>query len=656
MDLSLFTHRWQQRALIALVALSPVLVWRPIDDRFGLPKATLTLVVAIGLATLGALRALTERRVLLPRHPLVWAVTAFAGALLVTGVLSTNRALSFVGDTEFYAGVIGTVACLVVALVVARVFEEAWAGWFLAAIAGGAAVTALYAIVQRLEADPLTWGYAGAGFVFSTMGNPNFAAAVAGIGAPIAAGLALLPSWPRPLRLAAAATSVVCVGGALATTSFQGAAAAAAGLAVVAVAAFFANRATLVARWGSARLAAVALGALVLLGAVTLGGVDDVGAALDNGFDERGLIWRTALDVIADHPVVGTGPDTFGQVFLAERPVEHAVRFSYTRADQAHDIPLNMFATGGVLLGVTYLAVVVITAVVLVRGIVRGTGDRAVLLAAAGGGWVAYQVQSLVSLDTPTLLLWHWVLTALVFVLALDPPFAEYLLPGGTPTSTKPSKRQRRPRTSGSAVAAVVVVGLLAAWFATRPFRAHLAIERAQGHLTSNNVAAAYGEAKKATRLAGWSADAWLLRTQIEEASRDVDNAVASATNAARRDAGDPDLAIVAARLVQAYRPQDENPWWEEAIDRDPNDPANLAAVAQGLRVVRPDRADELVRRALEIDDQSYVVWIALGDVLLEADDVDGAREAYERSIELRPDGGGTEGLRRLEERESGEG
>ena len=71
-------------------------------------------------------------------------------------------------------------------------------------------------------------------------------------------------------------------------------------------------------------------------------------------------------------------------------------------------------------------------------------------------------------------------------------------------------------------------------------------------------------------------------------------------------------------------------------LEENPDDPMVLLSLANVvLREGRVEEALELVERAVEIDPDYMAAYPVLGDCREQLDDLDGAREAYEKAITL---------------------
>jgi O-antigen ligase len=127
----------------------------------------------------------------------------------------------------------------------------------------------------------------------------------------------------------------------------------------------------------------------------------------------RGWYWHAALKTGIQNPLTGVGPDGFGDWFFRNRSVDAALPSlgeSKKPADAAHNIPLDMFASGGFPLLIAYLFIIgiAIRAMVLVM---RRSKSYDPLFVAIAGVWIGYQAQSLISLNQIGVASWGWAFT-----------------------------------------------------------------------------------------------------------------------------------------------------------------------------------------------------------------------------------------------------
>lgn len=592
----------QRMVLAVVVFLSAAAVWRPLPDPFMAPKITVIVLGAVALLALAGVRGIRGGRLSAPAGPLAWIVAALVVMLLLATLAADNRGQSFFGQQRRYGGALSYLAYLSVLLVSVRLYADVRSRGLVRAFMIALGVVSGYGLLQVAGLDPYSWDTGGLAATFSTMGNTNFAGGYVGMALPLVAAVAVLPGWSRTDRLVALGLLVPAFGYMLATRASQGPIAAGGGLVVVAAAWLLARRRAglaLVPPSGRPRLAA---GAAALVGAVGLLALAvRIGPAALNSFSERRYFWRAAVSVVGDHPVLGVGMDSFRDYFTRYRAPEHGVFIGFDGADSVHDLPLGMLMAGGVPLGLAYLAFVGYVGWTLIRALPTAPPDRMPQLAGFGGMWTAYQVQSLVSVDVPSVTFLHFLSAGLVLAAAGPPRTMSWSLPFRAAPRGALLPRGNGPARSLAvgALGAVILLAGLAAWQGTRPIRAEL---------TAGSVGAApdaVGKAQvfaEAVRLAPWEAEYRLLHARAALEAGLQEDAYREAVTAAELRSGSSKLALGAADFSQKRGDEREAARWvDQALARDPANPLLLEEVAAFIRSSDPERADELVQRAADL-------------------------------------------------------
>ena len=124
----------------------------------------------------------------------------------------------------------------------------------------------------------------------------------------------------------------------------------------------------------------------------------------NSSFNERIFFWRTAVSIFSDHPFFGSGIDSFGDFYLNYRTSIVSVEY----VDNAHNFFVQYLATGGLLLFCTYLFVMLY---ICRRGIIaiKSSKNKSIIYGLFTI-WTLLQFSSLVSIDTPGVYIWSWVI------------------------------------------------------------------------------------------------------------------------------------------------------------------------------------------------------------------------------------------------------
>lgn len=670
--------RWQRIALGLALAGSALGFARSTLDIFNTYKATVIALVAIAIAVIGAVRISRTRRLEVPRTVAWWPLGAFAVALIAATVVSDTPGIALVGRTGRHTGLALYLVYAFLFATAIRLYRDHPPDGLVRALLVTAVPVAGYGLLQAVGVDPLDWTLVEGGPpVFSTFGNANFFSAWLGIVVPLAVLGALTAAWPFAVRAASGLLAVVSLGVAFASGSLQGPVAGLAGTAVVLGAWLFtsaglARRQRWTLAGGAAVIALLGVGASVA-GAGPLAGVrQGVLASLDSRVGK----WESALAMFADRPVFGFGLESFIDWFHLYRTVDLAVESGLQRTtDTPHNVPLDMLASGGLVLFLAYLAVVAVTGWALVVGLRRLDGEQRLLLAGLGGAWTAYQVQSLVSIDVPPLAVLHWVLAGAIVALGTAPAVREIPLPGAVaaPAAASPkgnasrkgnARRKGKGRRAGRGRAepaaprlapanplvlgGVAVVALAAVWIATLPYRAEAAARDASVAQSPEAAAAGY---ERAIAIAPWESRYHGMLGALLAGQGDHAAAAEVYERALDREPRGLAHTINLGRTAhQAGRDDVADAAFARVLELDPNTPEILVEVAN-YRLEREDsdRAEELLDRAVQLRGDNATWWVALGRARSAQGDPEGAREAFTRALELDPDvEGAEEGLAAL--------
>jgi tetratricopeptide (TPR) repeat protein len=224
------------------------------------------------------------------------------------------------------------------------------------------------------------------------------------------------------------------------------------------------------------------------------------------------------------------------------------------------------------------------------------------------GAWLAYQLQSLVSIDVPPVAVLPWVLGGVLIARGARPDVELVELPGAPPVRTPKGKKasKQRPiplrRTSPALVTTIVVVGLLAVALATWPLRADLSAGRARDLAARGDTSGAIDAYADAAAVTTWEGQYDAFRASVlAEAGRTGESLEAIEEATAREPRDLANMVNRARLLVAAGRIEDATATYEQVLELDPYTPEIVAEVGRfHLEHGDPDRAVELLEHAVE--------------------------------------------------------
>lgn len=383
-----------RRALLLGVVIGvPVLFLRSMYDPFNVPK--LALLFALTAAALAVRIVEFSQGASFDGLRRTWVpAAAIAAPLLLGWAFSAYRGWSIFGYYGRFQGLLPYLVVVLFGVLVADAFDGqvrslAWAFAIAGAVVGG------YGLVQRVGIDPFKWSFEGG----STIGNPNFVGGYLGMALPISLALWFAERKPA-LKRRLVWMGLVILAGLASSISQGGWAAGAAGSAVV-LGTLYATRRP-IARIGGYLVAAGAI--VIVIVSVLFAIAQPNTTLLPYTVAARGQWWVSSVQMAADSPLVGFGPNGFGAESFNYRTQEDGLDFGFDFANDPHSVALSFLVAGGIL-GLIGFGVAMAWA--LRRGLeVAATGDP--LGAALLGAVVAYIVQSFVSVDELSLRVGLW--------------------------------------------------------------------------------------------------------------------------------------------------------------------------------------------------------------------------------------------------------
>lgn len=279
---------------------------------------------------------------------------------------------------------------------------------YVVALVGSGAVLGLYGVAQFKGFDFYQFDLGIGTKVFGSFGNSNFQSAFMGITAATAITLVVFSRIQVYFKVGLLVLSLLAIYN-ISLSSQQGYLNFAAGITAAAVVYLFQSR-KLILAWitvAGSSIFAVLVGA----GIFNLGPLAET--IYKSSLQARGYYWRAAIKMMIDYPLFGVGMDSYGEWYRRSRPANYSSTNFLTVSDTAHSIPLDIGSNGGVLLFIAYLAIIALVALSILR-VIRRSSEFDVVFTTIVAAWVAYQAQSLISINQIGLGVWGWSLSGLI--------------------------------------------------------------------------------------------------------------------------------------------------------------------------------------------------------------------------------------------------
>lgn len=391
-------------AFLATVTAMPWVAYDPIN----VPK--LAVISAGGFMALGALLANRAQYMQKQYRTLLLIGLAFITDLTLVLIISgTNFNQEFFGTFGRATGYVAYLALTFLLIAAAITVNSFTLHRFIWWLLGAGFISIIYGVIQTLNFDPINWVNQNSP-VIGFLGNPNFQSSFVGLSAVMAFAM-LIGSG---VALAWRAGYVLYIGLAAyviqETISQQGFIVLTGGISVV----IFIRIVTSKVRILSIPSLLLGLVGAVLVAAGTLKRGPLASILYEDSITYRGDYWRAGWKMSTENPFFGVGLDSYGDWYRRARTVEATLRRGPDIvSNAAHNVLLDFSSNGGFPLMIIYLFLMLLVAVSAIKVIKRNSVfDPA--FSGLVAVWMAYQAQSIISLNQLGLAIWGWIISGLI--------------------------------------------------------------------------------------------------------------------------------------------------------------------------------------------------------------------------------------------------
>jgi O-antigen ligase len=403
------------RALGIGAFLTTVLVYTSVSDPVNVPKMVVLATFAFGI--LGA-SLVSLKGALIFSQPLLSIVIATFLLFSILAMVQSDSPFNqnFFGTFGRNTGFLTYLSLALVMLVVAtfRAAESFKAIIWALLIAGF--VNVAYCLWVVLFGDFIGWSNPYKN-ILGTLGNPNFIGAFLGIFISVYVAYLLNPKLSARYKIIGLIVLLVAFYEVKASHAVQGVVVSAGGIALVGF--FFIRSKTkgnLIVNVYTSLIALV--GTISVLGALQIGPLASI--VYKTSVSLRGEYWQAAINMAKINPWSGVGMDSYGDWYRRARDEQAMVLPGPgVVTNAAHNVPLDLLAYGGYPLFISYLALIVISAIAVFRLIFRSR-DYNWVTTALVVGWTCYHVQSIISINQIGLAIWGWIFNGAVIAYELS--------------------------------------------------------------------------------------------------------------------------------------------------------------------------------------------------------------------------------------------
>ena len=373
-------------------------------DPFNSPKLWILLIFAAWLTGY----IFTFRKtifVVKPVNRLFILVFVFLVFLLISTLFSDFSYIAIFGETQRRNGFLQYLSLSII-LVATSIFVRTFnVKKFFILTYFIATISVIYSLMQTTGNDFVNWNNPY-NSIISTLGNPNFAAAVMAIMGVLIFSSIFISTFQQSQRIVAVAISISLLFVIYKSNARQGLLAYFLGVGIFLIIWLWTKNKNLGIL---AVVAGLAIFIVSILGMLQFGPLERY--LYKPSVSIRGYYWRAGVEMLKSHPFFGVGIDSYGLYFKEYREVRYPLTYGFElTSSNAHNTFIQFFATGGFFLGLAYLLLNGYILKQAIFGIRNLTENSHLYLVAIFSAWVAFHAQSLISIDNIGISIWGWIL------------------------------------------------------------------------------------------------------------------------------------------------------------------------------------------------------------------------------------------------------
>jgi O-antigen ligase len=334
--------------------------------------------------------------------------------MLISTVFAYNPQVALLGETFRRNGIVTSfgLAVFLLAATIHVKFNNILVAFKIIFLTGF--LVGAYSLIQITGNDWNTWSDTNS--IISTLGNSNFSGAVMAILSIILFGQLFLKSFGKIYKTSLFVTLIILVYSIYETKALQALLILAIGIGLQIL--FLIYKKNNYA--GILFFFAGTMGAfLAILGMLQKGPFQSF--LYKDSVSVRGYYWRAGFEMFKDHLWFGVGIDNYGYFFKEYREVGYPLNYGFNiTSSNAHNVFIQYFATGGLIIGVMYLLLQLLIAYKAVQILKNNNGEKRFIALMIVSAWLAFQAQSIISIDNIGISIWGWILGGVIFGLSLE--------------------------------------------------------------------------------------------------------------------------------------------------------------------------------------------------------------------------------------------
>jgi O-antigen ligase len=555
-------------------------MWAPVQDPFNAPKQWVLLFVGAWLA--GSVFANIKGRLSDVELQSFAFVGLFLGAILLSLALTGFSFTSIFGEYARRNGALTYFAFGAIFLAgVRKVRSQNSLTLIRGSLVAGSLIS-LYGILQHFGFDIIKWNNPY-NSVISTLGNPDFAGAVFGILGALAFGVLISRESSQILRMWGLINVIISLGSLYFAKVFQGFINLFFGVSILFLVAIY--------QWRQ-KVGHVLLGVGLATGLAGFAGVLNKGPLAHYLYKSsvpiRGDYWRAGWRMFRSHFWGGVGLDHFGYFFTKYRDLTQVNRANaHVLTNAAHSVPIQLAATGGIFVFLTYISLTIFIAWRAIVGLKNSSGSAQMNLAIFFAAWVAFEIQSLVSIDNIGVSVWGWLFAGAVVGLSQGDASVEKSIV--TPQKNQGARKSSSSKLAGQSFLSAVLA-TLALILCIPMFLSDVAVhdsQRYQAPKDPNQFEAYKAIAKKTLQFGIFDPSYRLVVAREVASAGDIPQAIKLASDALKANPRDAQaLSLLAEIYEQTNRKPEAITFRSQLVKLDPYNPDAMLALLEVQKAI----------------------------------------------------------------------
>ncbi len=342
-------------------------------------------------------------------------ITFFILSMFIAALVSKNKYQAFFGEVQRQTGFFAYLAFVVILVCTQQLFYKNDSRHLIIVITFISLILPLYGIIQYTNNDFFSWNNQYNPIIL-TLGNPNFASALMAVLCMLNIGFLFTGLINWKIKLINLLNVFILFLNIFLSNSRQGIVALLFGIGFflwVEIRRYKTNLGVIYS------ITALVAGSFIILGMLQIGFLSNY--LYKDSISARGFYWRAGLKMFLDKPLFGIGVDNYAGYFKYYREENFTQKYGHELiSSNAHNVPIQLLATGGLFVGISYLILVLFVVIKGFKSINRLASDLRMFQITIVSAYIVFLAQTFVSIDNAGLTIWGWFLMGLILALSND--------------------------------------------------------------------------------------------------------------------------------------------------------------------------------------------------------------------------------------------